>query len=109
MAATDATTAAPGTQAARPKLGRPPFYRVIMLNDDFTPMDFVVELLMRIYHHAEPEAVALMLKVHHEGQAIVGVYPREIAETKVEHTHRASRAAGHPLRCLMEPEETDDE
>ncbi|RME86191.1 MAG: ATP-dependent Clp protease adapter ClpS [Zetaproteobacteria bacterium] len=91
----------------RTRMRRPPMYRVIMLNDDYTPMDFVVGILMAIFQHPRPRAEALMWKVHTEGAAVVGVYPRDIAESKIMRTHQASRAAGHPLRCIMERDDAD--
>ena len=79
-----------------------PPYRVLLMNDDYTPMEFVVEVLMDIFGKGEAEAVHIMLKVHVEGAGLAGVYPFEIAETKVEEVHDRARAAGHPLRATME-------
>lgn len=80
----------------------PPMYRVVLLNDDYTPMDFVVLVLMRVFRKSESEAVRIMLNVHHQGAGICGVYAFEIAETKVAQVQRAAQSAGHPLRCVME-------
>ncbi|RDI96748.1 ATP-dependent Clp protease adapter ClpS [Meiothermus sp. QL-1] len=79
-------------------------YKVLLLNDDYTPMDFVVEVLMRYFRKSEPEAVRIMLQVHHAGVGVAGVYPFEIAETKVQQVVQAARREGHPLQCTLEPE-----
>lgn len=81
---------------------RTPPYRVLLMNDDYTPMDFVVDVLGDIFGKSEEEAVQIMLKVHVEGAGLAGVYPFEIAETKVEEVHERARAEGHPLRATME-------
>jgi len=85
------------------KLSRPPMYQVVMLNDDFTPMDFVVSVLMRVFHKSAPEAERIMLKIHYEGRGICGVYPHDVAETRVELVHQLARSSEHPLKCVMEP------
>jgi len=82
----------------------PPLYRVLLLNDDYTPMDFVVEVLMRFFKKSELEATRIMLQVHHAGVGVAGVYPFEIAETKVNQVMALASAEGHPLQCTMEPE-----
>lgn len=82
----------------------PPRYKVLLLNDDYTPMDFVVEVLMRFFKKSEAEATRIMLQVHHAGVGVAGVYPFEIAETKVNQVMAAASAEGHPLQCTMEPE-----
>ena len=84
--------------------GTPEQWRVMLLNDDYTPMDFVVEVLMRYFRKSEEEAVHIMLNVHHAGVGLCGVYPFEIAETKVNQVDHAAKSAGHPLQCTMEPE-----
>ena len=81
----------------------PPRYKVLLLNDDYTPMDFVVEVLMRFFRKSELEATRIMLQVHHEGVGVCGVYPFEIAETKVHQVMEAAAEEGHPLQCIMEP------
>jgi ATP-dependent Clp protease adaptor protein ClpS len=91
-------------ETAEPQLQRPPMYRVVMLNDDFTPMDFVVDIMIRYFHKSEETANKLMLQIHHQGRAICGVFSRDIAETKIHQVDTASRTGGHPLRCMMEPE-----
>lgn len=86
------------------KAKRPPMYKVVLLNDDFTPMDFVVTVIEHIYRKTHEDAVELMLAVHEKGSAIVGVYTREVAETKVDQTVEYARINEHPLQCAMEPE-----
>lgn len=80
----------------------PPFYQVVMLNDDFTPMDFVVEVLQHYFYKSLEEATLVMLQIHHEGKGICGVYPKDIAQTKIELVMSAARKAQHPLQCTME-------
>ncbi|MDR0528480.1 MAG: ATP-dependent Clp protease adapter ClpS [Zoogloeaceae bacterium] len=80
----------------------PPLYRVVLLNDDYTPMNFVVEVLQRFFGMETRRATAVMLKVHHEGRGLCGVFPREIAEAKVTQVTRHARGYQHPLRCVME-------
>jgi len=94
----------PETNTTDPQFKRPPMFRVVMLNDDFTPMDFVVEILRRYFHKSEETAAVLMLQIHNEGRAICGVYTRDIAETKVQQVESVSRSSGHPLRCTLERE-----
>jgi len=79
-------------------------YKVLLLNDDYTPMDFVVEVLMQVFKKTELEATRVMLQVHHTGVGVAGIYSFEIAETKVSQVMDASSAEGHPLQCTMEPE-----
>lgn len=80
----------------------PPLYQVWLLNDDYTPMDLVVEVLERYFAKTEDEAEVVMLKVNHEGKAVCGEYPRDIAETKVMRVTRFARESGHPLQCVLE-------
>jgi ATP-dependent Clp protease adaptor protein ClpS len=80
----------------------PPVYQVIMLNDDYTPMEFVVEVLQRFFSKSREEAVRIMLKIHHEGSSVCGVYSKDVAATKVEQVTRYARAYQHPLQCVME-------
>ncbi|MCS7057748.1 MAG: ATP-dependent Clp protease adapter ClpS [Meiothermus sp.] len=96
-----ATRTRPSSKAA-PRT--PPLYKVLLLNDDYTPMDFVVEVLMRYFRKSEAEAVRIMLQVHHTGVGVAGVYPFEIAETKVNQVRAAAQREGHPLQCTLEPE-----
>ncbi len=85
------------------KLAPPPMYQVVLLNDDYTPMEFVVAVLQRIFGKTEDEAARIMLKVHHEGRGVCGVYTRDIASTRVEMVRQMARANQHPLQCIMEP------
>ena len=80
----------------------PRLYKVILLNDDYTTFDFVIEILKTIFRKSEEEAINLTLKVDREGSAVVGVYPYEIAQMKVEKTHSLARSAGYPLRARIE-------
>lgn len=81
----------------------PPQYRVLLLNDDYTPMDFVVSLLVSVFRKGVGEATRIMLDVHEKGAGVCGVYPFEVAETKVEQANGLARQAGHPLQCDLEP------
>jgi len=92
-------------EVAEPQLRRPPMYRVILLNDDFTPMEFVVSILMELFQHPLARATQLMLEIHELGSAVCGVYPHEIAESKMARVETSSRKEGHPLRCLIERDE----
>jgi len=85
------------------KLKEPEEYRVILLNDNYTSMDFVVEVLMVIFHKEFQDATRIMLDVHQKGKGIVGQYPWDIATTKVEQVHAAARKSDFPLRCIAEP------
>jgi ATP-dependent Clp protease adaptor protein ClpS len=88
----------------RQKTAIPKRYKVIFHNDDYTTMEYVVEVLRRFFHKSETEALHLMLTVHKKGQAIAGVYPRDVAETKVAEVMRDARDRGHPLLLTTEPE-----
>ncbi len=88
----------------KPATRTPNLYKVLLLNDDYTPMDFVVYILMRFFKKSEAEATRIMLQVHHAGVGVAGIYPFEIAETKVNQVMDAASAEGHPLQCVMEPE-----
>lgn len=89
-------------EEARPKLKRPPLYKVLLLNDDFTPMEFVVHILEQFFGMHRDKATRVMLQVHTQGQGVCGIFPREIAETKVAHVNEYSRENQHPLLCTME-------
>jgi len=89
-------------ETSEPQLKRPPMYQVFMLNDDFTPMDFVVEMLMLHFQKSIAEATEIMLKIHNQGKGLCGIYPRDIAESKIQIVENTSRKQGHPLRCVME-------
>jgi len=84
------------------KLVTPKLYRVILLNDNYTTFDFVIEILKMVFKKSEEEAINLTLKVDREGSASVGVYPYEIAQMKVEQVHSLARSAGYPLRAKIE-------
>jgi ATP-dependent Clp protease adaptor protein ClpS len=79
-------------------------YKVIFHNDDYTTMEYVVEVLRRFFHKTETEALHIMLTVHKKGQAVAGVYPRDVAETKVTEVIKDARENGHPLMLSAEPE-----
>jgi ATP-dependent Clp protease adaptor protein ClpS len=89
-------------QESRPKLKPPPMYRVILLNDDYTPMEFVVQVLEMFFGFDREKATRIMLHVHTRGKGVCGVYTRDIAETKVRQVNEFSRANQHPLLCDME-------
>ena len=89
---------------SQPKPKKPSMYKVLLLNDDFTPMEFVVLVLERFFNADHQQAVSIMLTIHQKGLAIVGVYPHEIAETKVTQVMDFSRKNQHPLQCTMEKE-----
>lgn len=84
------------------KLKEPDRYRVLLHNDDYTSMDFVVAVLCSIFNKTTQEATAIMLNVHQQGVGQCGVYTHEVAETKLKRVHQAARAAGFPLKCTME-------
>lgn len=89
----------PRTQAKKP-----PLYKVVMLNDDYTPMEFVVEVLKSVFNRTQEEAFRLMMEVHNRGSAVAGVYTRDIAETKAEIAVTYARLEEHPLHCAVERE-----
>jgi ATP-dependent Clp protease adaptor protein ClpS len=89
-------------EEARPKLKRPPLYRVLLLNDDYTPMEFVVEVLQLIFGMDRPTATRVMLEVHTKGKGVCGVYVYEIAETKVAQVTSYAQQHQHPLLCTLE-------
>lgn len=89
-------------QEAKPKLKQPPLYKVVLLNDDFTPMDFVVEILTGYFSMNENKATQVMLQVHTQGVGICGVFSRDVAETKVHIVNEYARENHHPLLCAME-------
>ena len=80
----------------------PGLYQVVMLNDDYTPMEFVVMVLQQFFKHDADTATLIMLKIHHEGRGVCGVYTKDVAATKVELVLAAARRDGHPLQCIME-------
>ncbi|MDR2239602.1 MAG: ATP-dependent Clp protease adapter ClpS [Zoogloeaceae bacterium] len=99
-----ATTFQEGGQllAQRKKLEPPKMYKVVLLNDDYTPQDFVVIVLQRFFSLNTEQAIRIMLKVHHEGRGVCGVFPRDVAATKVEQVCAFARRHQHPLACVME-------
>ena len=86
----------------KPKLQKPSLYRVLILNDDYTPMDFVVEVLMRFFSLNLEKSTQVMLHVHTRGRGVCGVFTREIAESKVAQVNEYARINQHPLLCTME-------
>lgn len=89
-------------EEAKPRLQQPPLYKVIMINDDFTPMEFVVQVLQTFFRHSREQAVQIMLQVHQSGRGVAGVFPAEIAETKVAQVNAFARKNQHPLLTVME-------
>ncbi|MCW8193946.1 ATP-dependent Clp protease adapter ClpS [Proteobacteria bacterium 005FR1] len=93
----------------KPKLKRPPMYKVVMLNDDYTPMDFVVEVLQMFFAMDREQATRIMLQVHTQGKAVCGVFTRDIAETKAAQVNQYARENQHPLLCEIEKSGEDDD
>jgi len=89
-------------EEARPEVQRPPLYQVVLLNDDFTPMDFVVVVLETFFNMDRERATQVMLRVHTRGKGVCGVFTREVAETKVTQVNEFARAHQHPLLCTLE-------
>ena len=89
-------------EAKRTRLAPPPLYTVVLLNDDFTPMEFVVLVLQKFFSKNREQATQIMLKVHMEGRGVCGIYPRDVAATKVEQVTVFARENQHPLACVME-------
>lgn len=90
--------------ATKPKTKRPPLYKVLLLNDDYTPMEFVVIILERFFGLNHAQSIDIMMTVHKKGLAVVGVFASEIAETKVAQVMEFARRNQHPLQCTMEKE-----
>jgi ATP-dependent Clp protease adaptor protein ClpS len=99
-----ATRSREGTvlEAKKSKLKPPPMFKVILLNDDYTPMEFVVLVLQSFFALSREQATQVMLKVHREGMGVCGVFPKDIATTKVEQVAAFARKHQHPLQCVME-------
>ena len=93
---------------AKPALKRPPLYKVVLLNDDYTPMEFVVEILESYFGMGREKATQVMLTVHTKGKGVCGIYPRDTAETKATQVNQYARDSGHPLLCEVEPSQDDD-
>lgn len=89
-------------QEAKPKTKKPPMYKVVLLNDDYTPMEFVVHILENFFKMGREKATRIMLHVHTRGKGVCGVYTRDVAETKVAQVNDYSRMNNHPLLCAME-------
>jgi ATP-dependent Clp protease adaptor protein ClpS len=89
-------------ETSRPEVARPPLYSVLLLNDDYTPMDFVVDVLVRFFTMDVEKATQVMLHVHTRGRGVCGVFTREVAESKVAQVNEYSRLNQHPLLCTME-------
>ena len=88
----------------RPATAKPPLYKVLLLNDDFTPMEFVILILKKFFMKSDAEANRIMMQVHNEGAGLAGIYTFEVAETKVYSVNEFSRRHKHPLKCSMEKE-----
>ena len=93
---------------AKPKLKRPPLYKVVLLNDDYTPMEFVVEVLEHFFGLNRERATQVMLAVHTLGKGVCGIYSKDIAETKAAQVNKSARENGHPLLCEVEPSEDEE-
>ncbi|WDP93025.1 MAG: ATP-dependent Clp protease adapter ClpS [Desulfobacter sp.] len=90
--------------SSKSKEGQPPMYKVLLHNDDYTTMEFVVDILVTVFGKSLEKATQIMLNVHNRGKAVCGIYPREIAETKVETVHSLAAGKGFPLKSTMEKE-----
>jgi ATP-dependent Clp protease adaptor protein ClpS len=89
-------------ETRRVKVKPPPMFKVVLLNDDYTPMDFVVAVLQKFFLLSRERATQVMLKVHREGSGVCGIYPRDVAATKVEQVKAYAKQHQHPLQCVME-------
>jgi ATP-dependent Clp protease adaptor protein ClpS len=87
---------------------RPPMFRVVMLNDDYTPMEFVVLVLMEVFHKSQSDAARIMLEVHQKGAGVCGIYTRDVAETKASVVIDRAQQSGYPLQCVVEPEAKEE-
>ena len=104
MAGTERHTEGEILERTRQETKKPELFKVLLLNDDYTTMDFVVEVLETIFNKQPAEAFRIMMMVHTQGKGLCGVYPHEIAETKVEAVISTARESGFPLKAAMEPE-----
>ncbi len=86
----------------KPELEEPKLYKVVIHNDNYTTMDFVVEVIVKVFHRVPSEATRIMLEVHNKGSGVAGIYPYDIAVTKVSEVHRMAREREFPLRCSVE-------
>jgi ATP-dependent Clp protease adaptor protein ClpS len=89
---------------SKQKLQKPPLYKVLLHNDDYTTMEFVIFVLMNVFHKSETDAFRIMMAVHEQGLGVAGVFTYEIAEAKIEKVHSLARASEYPLLCTMEEE-----
>lgn len=104
MAGTERQTGGELLERTRQETKKPELYRVLLINDDYTTMDFVIEVLESIFHKQPAEAYRIMMAVHTQGKGLCGVYPHEVAETKVQAVIERARENGFPLLAAMEPE-----
>jgi ATP-dependent Clp protease adaptor protein ClpS len=104
MAGTERQTGGELLERTRQETKKPELFRVLLINDDYTTMDFVIEVLETIFHKQPAEAYRIMMAVHTQGKGLCGVYPHEVAETKVEAVIERARENGFPLLAAMEPE-----
>ena len=88
----------------RERTEEPKKFKVILLNDDYTSMEFVVWVLTTVFRHSQAGATRIMLHIHNTGIGVAGIYSREVAETRIAQVHEVAKDAGHPLQCTMEPE-----
>ena len=91
-------------EITRQDIKKPSKYKVLMLNDDYTTMEFVVDILKKVFGHSTLAATSIMLNIHKHGRGLAGIYTKEIAEAKVSQVHSAARSRGFPLKCEMEKE-----
>jgi ATP-dependent Clp protease adaptor protein ClpS len=104
MGGTERQTGGEVLERTKQQVTRPDLYKVLLLNDDYTTMDFVIEILETVFNKGPAEAYRIMMAVHTQGQGLCGVYPFEVAETKVATVVELARGSGFPLRAAMEPE-----
>jgi len=104
MSRREAKTGGDSEVKTRREAGTPALYRVLLLNDDYTTMDFVTQILETVFRKPPAEATQIMLSVHKKGMGVCGVYTRDIAETKISTVHELARGKGFPLMCIMEKE-----
>ncbi|VUD68809.1 ATP-dependent Clp protease adapter protein ClpS [Thalassocella blandensis] len=95
-------------QEEKPKLKRPPMYKVVLINDDYTPMEFVIDVLERFFSMDKEQATRVMLTVHTQGKGVCGIFSRDVAETKAAQVNQYSRENEHPLLCEIEASDDGD-
>ena len=91
-------------EITRQEIKKPSKYKVLLLNDDYTTMEFVVDVLKKVFGHSTLAATSIMLNIHNHGRGLAGIYTKEIAEAKISQVHSAARSRGFPLKCEMEKE-----